>query len=147
MSLVAFRFFRVFLCHFYACRGRFCGVDQCCSEARSKYWGGQNFEGAGLFSFRLTTVFCMGYRLSKQTMTRYSKNLRVTLAPLAPGCTCGPVIVLLIINFFDNLQVAFSRLDKFENNFWIVVKGASAPETPQWALVMVRMRFGPNVDG
>jgi len=36
----------------------------------------------------------------------------------------GPVLVLLIIKIFlANQQVTFSRLDKFENNFWIVVKG------------------------
>ena len=60
---------------------------------------------------------------------------------------CGPVFVLLIINFFDNQQATFSRLDKFENNFWIGAKVASAPETSQQAWVMVRMRLVQNVYG
>jgi len=43
----------------------------------------QSFEGAKIFYFRLTTVFCVGYRLSKHKMTRYSKNLRRPWPPLA----------------------------------------------------------------
>jgi len=31
--------------------------------------------GKGIIDFRLATVFCMGYRLSKHKMTRYYKNL------------------------------------------------------------------------
>jgi len=32
---------------------------------------------AKIFDFRLATVFCLGYRLSKHKMTRYSINLGV----------------------------------------------------------------------
>jgi len=38
-----------------------------------------------MFDFRLATVFCLGYRLSKHKMTRYFKNLGVhdPVGPLA----------------------------------------------------------------
>jgi len=43
--------------------------------------------------------------------------------------------------------MTFVRLDKFENNFWIVLKAASAPETSQQAWAMVRMRFSQIAHG
>jgi len=36
---------------------------------------GKKLGAAKILYFRLATVFCMGYRLSKHKMTRYSKNL------------------------------------------------------------------------
>ena len=39
----------------------------------------------------------------------------------------GPVLVFLIKNFSDIQQATFLRLEKFENNFWIVLKAASSP--------------------
>jgi len=44
-------------------------------------------------------------------------------------------------------QVIYSRLDKFENNFWIVLEAASALETSHKAWVVVGMRFSHNVYG
>jgi len=117
-------FFVNFLCHFYACPVSFCRADQCSSRAIPKFWGrAKNLEGVKSFYFRLTTVFFLGYRLSKHKMTRYSKNLRGHGPWTSPSYACGPVFVLIIIHFFDIQQVAFSRLDKFENIFWIVVEG------------------------
>ena len=49
----------------------------------------------------------------------------------------GPVFVLRIIK----QQATYFRLDKFENNFWIVFKVAFAMETSHQAWVVVRMRF------
>ena len=69
MLLGAFHFFLYNLCHFHACPTRFCGADQCSSLASPK------FGRAHIFYFRLTTVFCLGYRPSKHKMTKYSKNL------------------------------------------------------------------------
>ena len=115
-----FVFFLVFLCHFYVGTTPFCGMDQCSSAASPKFWGIQKLEWAKFFYFRLTTVFCLEYRLSKHKMTRYSKNLRGTCPLGSPGNAYGPVFVLLIIAFFYNQQVAFLRWDKFENIFWIV---------------------------
>ena len=48
----------------------------------------------------------------------------------------GPVFVLLIIKFSGIQQVTFWTLDKFENNFWIVLKAASAPKMSHKARVM-----------
>jgi len=43
----------------------------------------------------------------------------------------GLVFVLLIIQLFHIQQFTFPKLDKLENNFWIVLKTASAPEMSQ----------------
>jgi len=40
----------------------------------------------------------------------------------------GPVLVLQLIKLFQHQQVYFLMLDKFENNFLILLKAASAPE-------------------
>ena len=77
----------------------------------------------------------------------FSRVFFVTFVPATRYFRCGPVFILLVINFFDNQQVTFLRLDEFENNFWIVVKAASAPETSQYAWEIVRMRFSQNVYG
>ena len=42
------------------------------------------------FDFKRTTVLCSGHCLSKHKMTRYSRNLWRSIAPLAtPGCAYG----------------------------------------------------------
>ena len=56
----------------------------------------------------------------------------------------GHVCVLLIITLFRHWTSYFLRLDKFENNFWLVLMAASASEMSQWAWVMVRMSMVIN---
>jgi len=42
------------------------------------------FSGAKIFDFRLATVFCLRYRLSKHKMTRYSKHFLGEWPPGSP---------------------------------------------------------------
>ena len=91
----------------------------------------QNLEGAKILYFRLTTVFCLEYRLSEHKMTRYSKNLKRPCPPGLPLIRLWTSVCFANNSFFDNQQVAFVRLDKFENILWIVVMAASALETFQ----------------
>jgi len=68
----------------------------------------QNFEGAKIFYFRLTPVFCLENRLSKHKMTRYSKNLRGPWPFWLPlGNAYGPVFVLLLIAFLTIKKLFF----------------------------------------
>jgi len=53
----------------------------------SVFWVGKQFEGGKTFDFRRTTVFCLGCRLSKHKMTRYSKNVE----GMAPASLTAPM--------------------------------------------------------
>jgi len=55
-------------------------------KSRSSSVASLKFRGGQILDFRLATVLCMGCRLSKHKITRYSKNSG-GMAPLAtPGC-------------------------------------------------------------
>ena len=53
------------------------------SVANPKFWEGKKCGGK-ILDFRLATVFCMGYRLSKHKMTIYSKTLGGGHGPVGP---------------------------------------------------------------
>jgi len=46
------------------------------------FWGAKKFVVAKMFDFRRIALFCLGYRLSKNKMTTYAKNLE---SPWPPG--------------------------------------------------------------
>ena len=79
-----------------------------------------------IFYFRLTTLFCLGYRLSKHKMTRYSKNLGGLCGPLAaPIVGNSSISHSLIKRSFLVLKNAFRlTLDKKNLPNAVLVKNA-----------------------
>jgi len=60
-------------------------------RSQTKILGGKKIGEDKMFDFKRTTLFCLGYRLSKHKITIHAKNLRGGHGPLATpveGGTC-----------------------------------------------------------